>query len=229
MNGNTNGLGMIARNSDGELLKLSTGVIPNLTPLQNQLWAILHGLIRAFEDNHRDIVVETDNWQAFNVLKNFPYDVPEEAVEVAVKIFIRLHDPRWICSIVYVFPERNKLSTYLSRLEGDKCNQLYTFSRPIGCVEELMSLDLGFGPLAPQFQDVEIYNDEPVPADFGPTHVGGITHSGYAFHEDFIAIDNEMMEAPKVVNVHNVMAEDFIFGNGYAYGFVGDHPMNIMH
>lgn len=145
---------MVTRNSEGELLKLSTGVILNLTKLQNQLWAILHGLIRTFEDDHRDIIVETDNWEAFNVLKNFPYDVPGEAIEVASKIFIRLHDPRWICTIVFVFPEHNNLAIYLDRLRGDKCQHLYTFSRPIGRVGELPSLDLGFGPVAPQFHDL---------------------------------------------------------------------------
>lgn len=79
---------MIARNSNGELLKLSTGVIPNLTPLQSQLWAIHHGMVRAWEDNHSDIIVETDTWEAFNVLKNFPYDVPVEAIEPAIQIFV---------------------------------------------------------------------------------------------------------------------------------------------
>lgn len=61
MNGNTIGLGMVARNSEGELLKLSTGIIPNISPLHNQLWAVLHGLNRAFDDNLRDIILETDN------------------------------------------------------------------------------------------------------------------------------------------------------------------------
>lgn len=65
--------------------------------------------------------------------------------------------------------------------------------------------------------------------DLGPAHVSDLMHGvGYAFQEDFFAVDNTMEEAPEVVNVHNVLAEDFLFANGYADGFLGNHPMNVM-
>lgn len=219
---------MIARNSEGELLKLYAGVIPHLTPLQNQLWSMLHGLIRGFEDNYRDIILETDIREAFNVINNFPFDVPVEAIVPATQIFIRLHDPRRSCSIVYVFPERNQPAIYLVRLGGEKCDHLYTFSRPIGQVEELLSLDLGFGPLAPQFHDIEIYNDEADQANVGLANVDGVMNGGHAFKEDFFAVYNEQTDVPKVVDINNVLSEDFVFGNGYAEGFAGDHPMSVM-
>lgn len=141
---------------------------------------MLHGIIRGFEDNYRDIILEINIWEAINVIKNFPYDVPVEAIETATQIFIRLHDPRWICSIVYVFPDRNRPPTYLARLDGERCDHLYTFSRPIGQVEELLSLDLGFGPLTPHFHDIEIYNDEPDPVSFGVANVDIVMNGGYA-------------------------------------------------
>lgn len=115
MNGNVKSIGMVARNSDEELLKLSLGVILNLSPLDNQLSAIFHGMIRAFEDNYRDHIVETDNHEAFRVLKNFPYEVPMEVASAPQQIMIRLHDLRWACSIVYVYSERKTLATYLAR------------------------------------------------------------------------------------------------------------------
>lgn len=46
----------------------------------------------------------------------------------------------------------------------------------LGCVEELMSLDLGFGTLDSQFQDIEIFNDKPDPVDLSPAHVEGMMH-----------------------------------------------------
>lgn len=180
---------------------------------------------RAFEDNHRDIIVETDNHEAFLVLKNFLFDVPQEVASTAKQIMTRLHDPRWACSIVYVYAERNMLATYLARLGGERCSHLYTFSRPIGCVEELLSLDLGFGPTAPQYQDIEIYEDEPDPVNFGSANVDLVMNWGYTYQEDFFAVDNG--GTPEIVDIHNFMDKDFMFGNGYAEGFVEDHPINV--
>lgn len=92
---------------------------------------------------------------------------------MAQQIFIRLNDPRWKCIIAYIFPGRNPVSIYLARLGGERCDYLYTFSRPIGAVEELLSLHLGFGHTGPQFPDIEIYNDEEDPLNFGPSQRPG--------------------------------------------------------
>lgn len=66
-NGNDTGLAAIYRDSVGNLrhMHLTIGVIPNLTPLGNQLWAIFIALRRAFLKGYRDVIVETDNLQAY--------------------------------------------------------------------------------------------------------------------------------------------------------------------
>lgn len=120
------------------------------------------------------------------------------------------------------------LVTYLVRLGGERCDQIYTFFRLIRGVEEFFCMDLGFGSRASPFQDVQIYNDESDPVNFGPSHIGEMIHSGYIFHEDLFRVKNNTMKALEIVDVHNVLAEDFLFGNGYADGFAGDHPMNVM-
>lgn len=173
LNGNTSGIGMVMRDSEGELLKLSTGILPSAAPLENKLNAILHGLKRSFEDNYKEVILETDNLDAFQVLKNFPHAVPNGVEDVARKIFIRLNDPRWFYGIVYVYPNRNPIDIYLARFGGEKCNQLYTLKRPVGAVEELLSLDLGFGHVAPQFQDVKIQNNEEHSVNFSPVTLSG--------------------------------------------------------
>lgn len=109
-----------------------------------------------------------------------------------------------------MFPERNQPTIYLARLGGEKCDHLYTFSRPIGKVEELLSLDLGFGPLVSQFHDIEIYNDEAYPVNFGLANVDGIMNGGQAFKEDLFAVYSEQIDVPEVVDVQNVLSEDFI-------------------
>lgn len=102
--GNTSGIGVVMRDSERELLKLSTGVLPSSSPLENKLNAILHGLKRSFEDNYKEVILETENLDAFQVLKNFPHAVLTGVEDVARQIFIRLNDPRWISCIVFVYP-----------------------------------------------------------------------------------------------------------------------------
>ncbi|KAK1365726.1 hypothetical protein POM88_041287 [Heracleum sosnowskyi] len=171
-NGNVNDLGFIIRNSEGELLKLSTRVFPANSTLENKLNAIHQSLIKAFEGNYKEVIVETDNIDAFKVLKNFPHGVPREVEDV---------------------------------------------TKPIGAVEKLLSLDLGFRHTAPQFQDIEIHSDEEDPVDFGHPQLPneGIIHGGYAFHEDYRAVVDEGLMAPLALPVHEVEFEDFIMSEGW--------------
>lgn len=216
MNGNEHGIGMIIRNSEGEFLKLSTGVLPTSSSLENKLRAIHHGLIKAFDDNYKEVILETDNKEAFLIIKNFPFGVPPEVAEVAQQIYIRLNDPRWKCVMAYVFSGRNGAAIYLARLGAERCTQLFTLTRPVGAIEELLSLDLGFGRINPHLQDVEIFSDEEDPVDFGPTQLQdpGTIHGGYAFHEDFSALDNESTNGPVVLPIHEVEVEEVVQSNG---------------
>lgn len=82
--------------------------------------------------------------------------------------------------------------------------------------------------LAPQFLDVEIYNDEPVRVNFGPAKINCVMHGGYAFQEDFFTLYNGTNGA-EVVHIHNVLNEDFIYDNGYVEDFVGDYPIDFIY
>lgn len=200
------------RDSESEFIKLSTGDLPWATPLENKLNAILYGIKRSFKDNYKEVILETDNLDAFQVLKNFPHAVPEEVKETARQIFIGINDPGWFCCTVFIYPDRSPFAIYLAKLGGEKCKHLYTLKRPIGAVEELLSLDLGVGHVAQQYQDIEIQNDEEDPVDFGPNHLSGEgnIHGGYAFHEDFYATQEDAMDIPNVVPVHEAVLEDMI-------------------
>lgn len=77
-NGNVHGLEMIIRNSKGEFLKMSTGVRPAVSSLENKLNAIHHELVKTFDDNYKDVIVETNNIDTFMIIKNFPVGVPQE-------------------------------------------------------------------------------------------------------------------------------------------------------
>ncbi|KAK1378775.1 hypothetical protein POM88_025519 [Heracleum sosnowskyi] len=181
------------RNSEGKFLKLSTGVLPSSSSIENKLNAIHRGLITAYEDKYKDVILETDNLDAFEILRNFPHGVPDDLAFVTQQIFICLNDPR-----------------------GDKCNHLYTLKHPVGAVEELLNVDLGFGHIDPQFHAIEVLNDEEDPVDFGPAIIPGegMMHNSYTYHEIFFAIESE--EGPVVVPAYEVSMEDFILGQGFS-------------
>ncbi|KAK1378779.1 hypothetical protein POM88_025523 [Heracleum sosnowskyi] len=182
--GNKNGIGMVMRNSEGKFLKLSTGVLPSSSSIENKLNAIHRGLITAYEDKYKDVILETDNLDAFEILRNFPHEKPGGDLSVKAR--------------------------------GDKCNHLYTLKHPVGAVEELLNVDLGFGHIDPQFHAIEVLNDEEDPVDFGPAIIPGegMMHNSYTYHEFFFAIESE--EGPVVVPAYEVSMEDFILGQGFS-------------
>lgn len=74
---------------------------------------------------------------------------------------------------------------------------------------------------------IEIFNDEPDPVNISLSSIDDIKNGGYAFHENFFVVDNEGI--PEVVDIHNILAENFMFGNDYAGSFFGYHLINIMY
>lgn len=68
-NGNTCGLGVVLRTSDGNLVNCIAGTIPGLTPLAEQLWAMKIGLRRAYVEGAVSVIIETDNVAAFGAVQ----------------------------------------------------------------------------------------------------------------------------------------------------------------
>lgn len=74
--------GMIIRNSEWEFLKLSTCVLSSSYSRENKLNVIHRDLVKAFNDNYKDVIIETDNLDAFKIIKNFLHLVPLEVAKV---------------------------------------------------------------------------------------------------------------------------------------------------
>ena len=71
---NRNGIGVVVRDSNGFLLRLTYGTIPGLTNLNSALWAVLIGMRRAFQDQYERVIIETDNIQAYHECKYYRED-----------------------------------------------------------------------------------------------------------------------------------------------------------
>lgn len=96
-------------------------------------------LNRALEEGYRNVVLETDNHDAYMIMKNFHMGAPASVYDLAYQIDIRAKDKRWKCKIAYVYPTCNKVARFLARLGLETTDRLYTFDRPVGGVEELIN------------------------------------------------------------------------------------------
>lgn len=159
-NGNLTGIGVVLRTSNGGLVNYIAGVIPGLTSLGSQLWAVQTGLRRAFIEGAESVIIETDNIQAYGAIQFAHLHQNPEYDDLIHQILTRLRDPNWSCSFRLVYSPRNHLATYLSILGGELFCRLYIFFEPIGRMAEIMDLDMGLGPQAPQFHEAPMVQEE---------------------------------------------------------------------
>lgn len=159
-NGNRNGMGIVLRTSNGNLVNCIAGVIPGLSPLENQLSAVMVGLRRAFIEGVKSVIIETDNMAAFGAVQMAHQNQHPQVAGLIQQILTRIRDPNWTCSFRFVYSARNSLATYLSLLGGELFCRLYIFYEPIGRMAELMDLDMGLGPNDPQFLEAPMVEEE---------------------------------------------------------------------
>lgn len=118
------GIGAIYRESHGELQLLTVGTNPFHTPLGNQLWAMYIPIPRAYEEGLRDVIIETDNYEAYQIVKNFEEGVQSSVYDLASQIDVRVENKNWKCKVAFVFPARNKVARFLARLEQETSDRL---------------------------------------------------------------------------------------------------------
>ena len=165
-NGNSMGMGAVYRDSDTDMRLLTTGVIPGLTPLGNQLWAMYVPLRRAIVHEFKDIILETDNYQAYMTIKHFREGVAASVFDVTDQLDTLIRDKSRKCTVAYVHPSQNRVSRFLAKLGMETCKELYTFDRPIGGVEELLDWDQGMGVPHAAYMDIMIPYGAPDPVNF---------------------------------------------------------------
>lgn len=198
---NDSGIGAIYRDSEGTMHLLTVGTIPFLTPLGNQLWAMYVPLLRAFEEGFHDVTLETDNLEAFNMLKNFDQGVPSPVYDLVSQIDIRVKKKAWKCKVAFVYLARNKLAKFLARLGLETIDRLYTFDRPVGGVEELLNWDLGLVIDHSDFQDVNLASDARDPVDINMVST---------FSDQIKDLGMGQVGAPKRVNMDTVLNADVL-------------------
>lgn len=77
----------------------------------------------------------------FAHLNNLP-----EYQDLIQQIVIMIRDPRWTCSLHFVYEARNRIAIYPAILGGELFSRLYIFYEPIGNMVQLMDLDMELDP-----------------------------------------------------------------------------------
>lgn len=150
------------RDANGELKLLTLGVIPGLSSLGNQLWAIYAPVRRAFKEGYRSVIIETDNFDAFNAIRDFSAGAQAGVYHLLSQIDILMNNNMWACTVAFIFASRNRPARYAARLGMKIGEQLYTMEHPVGGVQEYIDCDMGMGVEHPDFMDVFLPVNAPI-------------------------------------------------------------------
>lgn len=201
-------MGIVLRTSGGSMLNCIDGVIPSLYTLGSQLYAIHVGLRRAFIERAQSVIVEIDNMEASGAIHFAHLHQHPELDDLIHQIITRIRDPNWVCSLRFIYSNRNPVTIYLSLLGGELFCRLYIFYEPKGKMTELLNHDMGLGPIGPQFLEAPMVDEEWEALD------GILEDGGGALAEAFM--DNIAIQAPGGNNVpqqHDVVFEEELLAN----------------
>lgn len=159
-NGNTSGLGVVLRTSDGNLVNCVVGTIPGLDPLSTNLWDIVIGLRRAFLEGAIFVILETNNMDAFGAVQFAHLHQHLVVDDLIHQIVTRIRDSNWTCDFRLIYSVRNNVATYASLLGGELFCMLYLFLEPIERMAELMDFNMGLGPHDQQFLETPMVEEE---------------------------------------------------------------------
>lgn len=89
-NGNTTSIGGVYRDANGEFKLLTIGVVPGLSRIGNQLWAIYAPMRRAFIKGYRHVMIETDNHEAFQIIETLKLEHQRTCITWQIKLISSL-------------------------------------------------------------------------------------------------------------------------------------------
>ncbi|KAK1368515.1 hypothetical protein POM88_034607 [Heracleum sosnowskyi] len=88
------------------------------------------GLRMTFEHKKDFVLLETDNWHAYEGTS----------------------DPNLHVEVTYVHQAANELATYLAQIGGENKEDMFKTSEPFGRVLEIWHEDMGLGPVGVKFR-----------------------------------------------------------------------------
>ena len=150
---------MVIRNSKGKILRLLCGSLGIRNPRINEYHALLEGCKRAYAEKREHFVLESDHLDSFWEWRNSTIEGahPEHA-NIVQQLNQRSVDRNFHMEVTLCDPSANALATYLAQYGAENFKTMVIMAQPFGRVFELWSLDMGLGPVDPQF--IAIHEEE---------------------------------------------------------------------
>ncbi|KAK1356109.1 hypothetical protein POM88_008176 [Heracleum sosnowskyi] len=151
-NGNVSGIGVVFRNSRGSILRMYAGSLQKMDRRINELFAMLEGMKRAFYANFPDYILETQHVDAFWEWRHSSIEgaTPDHA-SIVQQLNQRKGDKNFWSNVRLADPQDNVLAMYLAEFGAAHWTTIVQIKKPFGRVHELWNLDMGLGPVDPQF------------------------------------------------------------------------------
>ncbi|KAL1809771.1 hypothetical protein ACET3Z_026761 [Daucus carota] len=154
-NGNVSGFGVVIRNSRGKILRMLSGSLGIRNRRVNEYHAMLEGCKRAYVDDWEHYILESDHFDSVWEWHNSGLEgVDPEHAFVVQQLNQRKDDINIEMEVTLCDHNANELAAYLANHGAHNYKVMVTIAQPFGRVFELWSLDMGLGPVNPQFMAV---------------------------------------------------------------------------
>lgn len=144
-NGNNSGLGVVVRNSKGQIMIMVSGSIQIMNKRVNELWSMLMGLRCCLYAGKHNIILETEFGDAVREWESWRNFIDPTHSEVIRSLVHRTEDERLNLEICVVKQSRNRLARYLAEDGALNRTMPVIFTRAFGRVRDLWHRDMGLG------------------------------------------------------------------------------------
>ncbi|KAL1819308.1 hypothetical protein ACET3Z_014177 [Daucus carota] len=144
-NGNMSGLGIVVRDSNGDILLMVSGSLKIINKRVNELWALLMGLRCCFYVNKHKVILETEHVEAVTEWNSWRTFIDPSYYDVIKSLVKRTTDKRLNLEVSVVDESKNKLARYLAKDGALNRTAPVLFFKPFGRVRELWHIDMGLG------------------------------------------------------------------------------------
>ncbi|KAK1385466.1 hypothetical protein POM88_023201 [Heracleum sosnowskyi] len=153
-NGNRSGIRVVIRNSRGIIRRLYVGSLRITESLNNELYAMLESLNRAYLDEFDFVELETDNVGAYMEWNNSSLGALPEHRYVFQQINQRKADLNLVLKVNPIDEDDNAMLVYLAQHGAANYDHMVVISNLFGRIFEIWCNDMGLGPVNDQFVGV---------------------------------------------------------------------------
>ncbi|KAK1385824.1 hypothetical protein POM88_023559 [Heracleum sosnowskyi] len=152
-NGNQSGIGVVCRNSRGDILRILGGSLCIENRRNNEYNAFMEGLKVAFVRNYTNIILEADHLDAYwDWIHSAIIGAPPQHARIVQQLNQRKADKNFHSVTRLVAPEDNHLAAYVAQYGAENWKHMVRFRRPFGRIMEIWISDMGLGEIGPQFE-----------------------------------------------------------------------------